>query len=247
MKTLKLSACVLLMMAAVACKKNGNDVSASSSGGVSVDDAADMAATSLAINSNGAVSAAGDVYASAQVSVTLHVPCGTTKSDSVSRQNTTGSTTYNYKAKYSYTVNCTNNIPDNIISSYSYSGSYSGPRISTSSSGSSSLTATHLAVADTAAVLNGEYTSAGSFQSKVDTASHGSNNVDIKLQNLTIVKKPKHFSSGTATFSITGSTPKKGSFSFTGTLVFNSDNTATMTINGTVYTVDLTTGEKTKH
>jgi len=47
-------------------------------------------------------------------------------------------------------------------------------------------------------------------------------------------------------FTITGNVPKKGDFSFTGSMVFNGDGTANLTVNGTVYIVNLETGEKTK-
>ena len=39
---------------------------------------------------------------------------------------------------------------------------------------------------------------------------------------------------------------KKGSFTYTGALVFNGNGTATLTLNGTVYTINLTTGFRAK-
>jgi len=59
-------------------------------------------------------------------------------------------------------------------------------------------------------------------------------------------KPDRTIESGTATFTLTGATPKKGNFSFAGSLVFNGNGTATLTINGTAYSIDLTTGLKTK-
>jgi len=49
--------------------------------------------------------------------------------------------------------------------------------------------------------------------------------------------------SGTATITITGTGPKGNSFSYTGTITFNGDNTATLKITGgSSYTINLLTG-----
>jgi hypothetical protein len=95
---------------------------------------------------------------------------------------------------------------------------------------------------DTAYVISGVYKSAGSFASKVDTANHGSSNISIAITNLTLQKPRRAIESGSAAISITGSTPKHGAFSYTGTVVFNGNGTATVTINGTAYSINLNTG-----
>jgi hypothetical protein len=91
-------------------------------------------------------------------------------------------------------------------------------------------------------VVNGEYKSSGSFQSKADTTYSGSSSVDIVISNLTISRPLRVIKSGSATIAVSGSTPKHGSFSYTGTLVFTGGNTATLTLNGNVYLVDLLSG-----
>lgn len=109
-----------------------------------------------------------------------------------------------------------------------------------------SFTLAGLTPAATAYVLNGTFLRSGSFTSKTDTAKHGNSNLSVTVQNINFRKPGRTIASGTATFSLTGSVPKKGNFSFTGTLVFNGDGTAKLTVNGSVYTVNLITGEKTK-
>ncbi|MDB5115219.1 MAG: hypothetical protein JWQ79_711 [Mucilaginibacter sp.] len=132
------------------------------------------------------------------------------------------------------------------MSSYSYSGSFNGPKLSSSNSGSSNLNVGGLLRADSVIILNGQYTQAGSFKSKVDTTNAGSNNVNLSISNLYIQKHLRLIKSGSASITVTGNVPKKGNFSFTGTIVFNSDNTAKLTLNGTVYIINLTTGIVTK-
>ena len=235
----------MLLLGAVACKKSGNSPSTHISGNVSTDEAADMVGTSLSINSNGIANISDDATLEANAVITAHTPCGTTRTDSISRQSASGSAvSFNYKLKYAFTVNCSNNQPDSLFSNLTYSGSFSGPRLSSSNSGSSDFTVNGLLPAAKDFIINGEFKRTGSFQSKVDTSNHGSNNIDIVVKGLTIRKPQRTIAGGSATFSISGDVPRKGSFSFNGTLVFNGDGTATLTINGAVYTINLFTGER---
>jgi hypothetical protein len=127
-----------------------------------------------------------------------------------------------------------------------YSGSYSGPNMSSSNSGSSIFMVSGLGSTSSDFVINGEYKRAGSFKSKIDTAKAGDSNIDIVIKSLTLKRPLRNIVSGTATISITGDVPNKGSFSYTGTLVFNGNGTATLTINGTVYTINLSTGGRVR-
>ncbi len=250
MKNIKFSVLVLLLLGAVACNKTSNSLPNSSiSGSVTTDDAADMVAGSLSLNSDGVANMASDATLNATVMGDAHLKCGTVRSDTISRLAGTGSPfSFSYKLTYNFMVDCnSNNQPDSLSSNLTYTGFFSGPNMSSSNSGSSVFGVGGLLPADTAFVINGEYKRAGSFSSKVDTAKHGNNNIDINISKLTLKKPSRKIESGTATFSITGSTPHKGNFSFTGTLVFNGDGTATLTVNGNVYTINLETGERHHH
>jgi hypothetical protein len=246
MKKIKLSILGVLLLGAVACKKNDNS-GVSITGNVSNAEAADMVAGSLSMNSNGVANISADATLDATAYINTHVTCGTTKSDSISRQSTAGSAySYSYNLKYNYMVNCVNNVPDNLSSSLVYSGSFSGPNLSSSNSGSSVFTVGGLAPTAKDFVINGEYKRNGSFQSKVDTTNHGSSSIDIVINALTITRPGRNIASGNATVSITGDVPKKGNFSYTGTIVFNGNGTATLTLNGTVYTINLETGARAR-
>jgi len=250
MKKISLSLVLLLLLGAVACRKNNAlaPITTQTTANVSTSDAADMVASSLSSNSNGITNISDDVTFDAASYARAHLTCGTLRADTISRTSAAGATTtYSYHLTYNYVVNCgTNNKPSNLSSSLVYSGNFNGPRLSSTNSGSTVFSVDGLDSAATDFVLNGEYKNSGSFNSKVDTTNHGTWNTDIVVTALTLKKPARTIVSGTATISITGSVPKKGSFSYTGTLVFNGDGTATLTINGTVYKIDLATGEKTK-
>jgi len=241
MKKIQLSLMAMLLLGAVACNKNNSSIRVNSN--VSNAEAADMVAASV----NGVGNLADDASINATVFATTHPACGTIRSDTVSRQNPTGSSaTYNYMSTYNFIVNCVNNQPDNLSSNLVYNDTFSNSNFSSTNSGSSVFTVTGLAPTATDFVINGEYKRNGSFNSKIDTSNHGTQNVDIVINALTIRRPARTIASGTATTSVTGYVPKKGSFSYTGTLVFNGDGTAKLTLNGTVYLINLLTGQRTK-
>lgn len=246
MKSVKFYFMILLLVAAVSCKKNDSS-SVNVKGNVSNDEATNMVAASMSTNFNGVAGVSGDVTVSAQTFTSLHLACGTSKSDSVSRHFNGTQVSYSYNLKYNYTLNCnSDNQPDNLSSNLVYSGSYSGPNISSTNSGSSVFIVGGLNPTATNYVINGEYKRDGSFKSKVDTTNAGSSNIDIVVKSLTLTKPGRKITSGSATFTITGNVPKKGNFSYNGTIVFNGDGTANLTVNGTVYIVNLETGDKDK-
>jgi hypothetical protein len=256
MKNFKLSLIVLLMLGAFSCKKENSGSSGSS---VTTDQAADIAAGSLAENSNGFASVTDDIAVNAQginstgsnltlnstqATASVHQECGTTLTDSVTRNVTLDSTTVNYFFKYSHTLNCNSNSePDNVIDTITYNGSFDGPRLSSTNSGSAKAKIAGLTSTATNFVVNGEFKRDGSFQSKIGNKASGNSHIDIVGTNIILSKPGRKILSGTATITITGTGPKGNSFSFNGTIVFNGDGTATLTLTGGAsYTINLLTG-----
>ncbi len=241
MKKIQLSLMAMLLLGAVACVKNNSSIR--TNGNVSNGEAADMVSASI----SGVANLSNDATFNANVIANSHPVCGTIRSDTVSHQSATGSpSTYSYMSTYNFVVNCVSNMPDNLSSNLVYNNSFSNQNISSTNSGSSAFTVTGLQPTATSFVINGEYKRNGAFTSKIDTSNHGTNNVDIVINGLTITRSSRIIASGTATTSVTGYVPKKGNFSYTGTLVFNGDGTATLTLNGTVYIINLVTGQRTK-
>jgi hypothetical protein len=250
MKKVNLFIATMLLLGAAACTKNGFVPNRGGQlGNVTNSEAADMVSGSLSANSNGVADIATDVSLNAADLANSHVTCGATKSDSVSRQSQAGaSNAYSYKSTYNYVVVCNSSSqPDSLFTRSVYSGSFNNVYLSQSNSGSSIFGVSGLLPTATSYVIGGEFKSAGSFASKSDTTNHGSNNIDIAITGLTVTKATRTIASGNANITVAGTVPKKGSFSFTGTLVFNGDHTATLTLNGTVYTINLITGQKTQH
>jgi hypothetical protein len=261
MKTFKLTFIVLLLLGAISCKKTDSSTTDTS---VTTDQAVDIAAGSLSVNSNGLATVSDDISASAQTVASVntgsqsvnstglasvHQACGSTVIDSVSKQSPAGATAiFNYFFKYTRTLNCNaNSQPDNLANSLTYHGSFDNPSLSSSNSGNAAVTIAGLTTTATHFVVNGEYKRIGSFQSKVGNKNSGQDTVDIVATNLMLTKPDRKISGGSATIAVSGSTSKHGAFKYHGTIVFNGDGTATLTISGTAYDIDLVTGSKRKH
>jgi hypothetical protein len=62
------------------------------------------------------------------------------------------------------------------------------------------------------------------------------------LNKLTFNKATRKTASGNTTIAVSGNVSNQGTFSYNGTLVFNGDGTATLTLNSVTYTINLNTG-----
>ncbi len=251
MKTLKLFLIVLLLSGAVACNKYGTLRRVGNGPYGNYDpnaNAADLIAGSLAVNSNGVAIVSSNVTFTSQSMVDQHVACGTIKTDTVNQQSAAGAaTTYSYTSKYSYTLNCnSSNQPDNTATNYVYSGSYNGPNLSSTNAGSSIFTTTGLSPTATLYIVNGEFKQSGSFQSKTTTTNTGNHTIDIVLQNLSFTKATRKIASGSATIAVSETMPGQSTVTYNGTLVFNGNDTASLTLNSVNYTINLDTGVVTK-
>ncbi|MES2426883.1 MAG: hypothetical protein V4560_07900 [Bacteroidota bacterium] len=259
MKALKLTLIVpVLLFLAISCKKSANTTTSPT---VTSDEAADMAASAVASNSFGLASVTENVGINAQtLSVgstggqtvnaigtnTVHQACGTTLADSITNSGSSSSVTFSYFFKYLRTLNCNaNSQPDNLVNTITFKGSFDGPRITSADAGSSSVTIAGLTTNATNFVINGTYTRKGSFTSKVGSKATGSSLVDIKATNILLSKPSRAILSGSATITVSG-TAGTSTFSYSGTIVFNGNNQATLTVGTNVYIINLLTGTYVK-
>jgi len=241
MKIFQFFAVALILSGVISCKKM--EVPATSN--VSNADAAAMIGGSTALNSYGVYSNSSDITVNAALQAALNIPgCGLSKTDTIIRHSTAGaSVTYNYSLYYNHKLNCnTSNAPDNITGNLTYNGNYNNSNLSLTNSGSFSYTLAGLTATPTVYTLNGEYKSSGTFKLKADTTNTGTVSFDFVLKNVTISKTTQYFTGGTGTVIVTGTTTKKGDFTYNGTLTINSGSLATLVLNGTIYQVNLVLG-----
>jgi hypothetical protein len=262
MKSIRLSIIAILLLGAASCKKSNSGVSSN----VSSTEALDIVSSSLSLNSNGVGTVASDAATVAGTqSVTLSgsssaeqvgiarslqravsakgLECGDTKNDTVTRASVSGAAIgYSYTSMYSFTLHCNGIAPDSLTGSSAFSGTYSGPFISSTYTGNTTFTVLGILPSAGSYTLNGTYTRNGNFQSIKNTSNKGTHTVNVTVTNVAISKTTGTITGGTATFSVSGNVPSKGNWSYSGTLVYNGDGTANLTLSGTVYIINLGTG-----
>lgn len=239
MKTLRLTAIFCLLLGGIISCNKGHNAQPNSN---STDEAADLVTASLSVSTQGALSSANDLTVSAQAKIQVDSVCGVTWADSVNR--TFGSQySYSYKGKYTYALIC-GSPSDTVKTTSAYSGAFITPNLASTFSGSSAFSIAGIGRQSNQYIINGNYKRSGSFQSKSDTSFEGTHSVDITINNLILTRPLRVIKSGNATFHITGDMPKRGSFDYTGTIVFNGGDTATLTVNGQGYIVNLSSRTK---
>lgn len=245
MKISKLSiAVVFLALGIAACKKPGLIATSN----VSNADAAVMLSGAMSSNSYGLTNVSTDVSLNATAALYTNQACGSTVIDTMTRKSPAGSSTsYLYKLSYSHKLTCNiGGAADNISSNLTYSGYFNNPSLSLTNSGSAAFTIAGLTTTATAYVVNGEYKSSGTFKLRPDSTNTGSASIDIVVKNLTVAKTTQVVASGTATVIVTGTTVKKGDFTYNGTVTFTGNYMASLALNGSNYTINLTTGVVTR-
>jgi hypothetical protein len=208
--------------------------------------AAVMVATALAMNANGFVSIKNDVTLYAKSVTNAGKGCGVVDSFAVAKQEAATSTiNYNYALGYYYVVNCNASVQDNLSSTIIYNGSFDAATLSAINSANTNISLASLSGSATTYSLNGNYQTSGSFQTLDATQLNGSNTINIDIKNLLVTKSSRAIVSGSANVSVSGTVKNKNSFSYNGAVVFKNANTATLTLEGVNYTLDLTTADVT--
>jgi hypothetical protein len=166
--------------------------------------------------------------------------CNTTIDSSFSKEKGVGTFTYDYTYNFAGTVNCNNlNIPQNVSFTYSTLGTYTAPRMTSSDDGTYNIVVSGLNPLSTSYDLTGAYTRVGTQTTKIRTALTFTATLGVTLNTLSVEKSTKNILNGNGTFTVNGATSGGDSISYNGSITYNNDNTVTVNLNGTDYTIDL--------
>ncbi|MBT1710810.1 hypothetical protein KK062_21390 [Fulvivirgaceae bacterium PWU5] len=245
MKTLNATFFACLVLAAGACKDDDEKEA------VSNDEAAEMIASSLAESSSGFAAVADesatvtdgvmDVYNGGRTA-----SCGYEYEQTFTRTNSSNApVTYEFVYTYHYLLSCENDAPKSMEVNVTYDGEFDGPRISSAHEGSADITITKLENTSATYSIDADYQWHGSLQSKIRNQNSTSSSVEITLDDVVVDKESHEILSGSASATITGTATGKGSFTYTGTVVFNGNHMAELTVKGSKYLINVTTGSVT--
>ena len=83
--------------------------------------------------------------------------------------------------------------------------------------------------------MNGAYTRNGSQESKIGQQNSFTSTLTITASNLLVDKSTQEINGGTASFTLEGSGSGGTNITYTGSIVFNGNQSATLTLNGNSY------------
>ncbi|PZU86952.1 MAG: hypothetical protein DI529_07940 [Chryseobacterium sp.] len=225
-------------LAMTSCNKDRDDDSQT----VTTDDAAEIVTGAVSSESYGLVSTIDDASTTAAAkgvyTDTPSISCGETYSNNLAAAQSNNYFSYNYNINGSYLLGCSNlGIPQSLNYTHSMTGSYSTARIASDDSANGNMLITGISPQSQNITINGNYLRKGSETFKIKSKNVESS-INMTISNLSVNKTSLVIASGTGTLSIEAKSNSK-EYSFTGTIIFNGDKTATLVINGISYIIDL--------
>lgn len=188
--------------------------------------------------SNTAEYAMDEGYGKTEGAVGVTLQCGVPYDTTINRvYNGTVSATYMHN--WILTLGCNGNIPESLALTGTYSGTFISSRMESSNSGTRNWIMTGVLPSAAAYTVNGSFVRNGSHTSKVRNKNTFTVAINTQLTNITVDKATYRITGGTGACNAVCNVSNGDSYTFDGTIVFNSNNTATLTINGNSYIIQL--------
>ncbi|MFK7969532.1 MAG: hypothetical protein AB8F95_04150 [Bacteroidia bacterium] len=205
------------------------------------EDAVEIVESAIVYSSDGMVSQVEETSEIAEETLTQpEANCSQSFDSTATKIHAQGSPiTFAYDYEWGWELMCNRMIPQQIDLTYSMDGTYSSARMYSEDEGSFAGVITGLTPIDTHFVYNGIFERIGYQESKVRNNNAFNSKLIITTTNLKYNKKDEVVDSGSTTFTLTGDVVGGNSFSFSGTIVFNGNRAATITVNGNSYSVQL--------
>lgn len=209
---------------------------------ITTDDAADVVEYSLSSSSGGFAEQVSDgsEYAYEQgLRAGTSLECGVAFDTTVTRSHT-GTITASYTHQRHFLLGCDSaSNPVSLEYSGSYSGNYDGPRMHSSNTGNRNWIVKGLEAGSADYIYNGSFTRSGEHVSEVRNQYTFTSSLSMNTSNLHVAKSDRRIVSGTSSLTLSCMVSNGNTYSFSGSIVFNADHTATLTLNGNTYTIVL--------
>ncbi len=212
------------------------------------EESAEAVANNLAENSAGLTQ---QVKSGAAISrVAIEIPddgriqgCGTVIDTIFTLSQDFGETaTYDFDFSYDVEVVCEGLLPSSVDLSYSRTGSYNGARINTTGTGNGDWIMTGLSFSENNFIINGTVEISEDVISKIGNENSYNAQTTLLVSDLLIDKDSFEIQGGTASVTMTGTLNDGELINISGDIVFNGDGTATLSIQGRTFTIDLVDG-----
>jgi len=236
MRKFKIHGLILAFLFITSCSEDENISSES----LSAEEAVEIIEAALAEESGGLAETASAYTKAFVEEISQNVQCNTTSTNSYEFTRNGSVTQASYAFDWEFLITCNGlSIPQSASFTANGSGSYSTQRIDSEDSSTLSAGITGMQPSATQLIFNGSYERMGSQQISINqTTENVTTDFNIAITDLNVHKSDYKIASGTGTFTLSGDA-NGNSFSYEGSLTINGDNTATVTINGNAYTIEL--------
>jgi hypothetical protein len=167
--------------------------------------------------------------------------CNVPGDTTLNKSKAAGAATYNYTFNMDWLVTCSNlNLPQSAQVDITANGAFSSLHWAGSDVTAGNLTYTGLDLQAPEYIINGSYDLEGDITGALRKATPSFNCLTtLQLVNLTISKTTYNITGGTGTATVVGNAANGETKTLTGELLFNSDGTLTVTVNGYTHTFPL--------
>ncbi|MDX1907373.1 MAG: hypothetical protein SF053_10100 [Bacteroidia bacterium] len=164
--------------------------------------------------------------------------CNQALDSSVTRTGGTAPRSYAYTFDWDWLLTCNQvGVPTKMDFSWASDGTYSLAAMNSDDAAEGTFAVTGLQPSITILTFNGKYVRTGTQNFTGRNAKSTTSTLEMTVLNLTYDEGQDEITGGTAEIELTGAVTGGSSFSFTGTLTFNGNQSATLVINGTSYPI----------
>lgn len=218
--------CLVFVSAFSSCKKEET---------ISEEEASEIAEQSVSTKSGGISLQIEDA---AELMAPVISLCGESFDTVITHTNLPGAAiSYSINHTWSYDLVCSGIQPSLFNFTVDGSMSYDAPRMSSDDNMNLDFVVTGLQNASSSYLFNGTYTRNGSQQSKIRNKNAFSTTLVFTLNNVAVDKSTLKITGGSASVSIDAAVTGGAQTSFDGNLTFLGNSTATLTLNGNVYSI----------
>lgn len=227
---------VVALVGVSACKKDNNNSSTNAT--VTEADAAELTTDAITPSTGGydaQVNASVTIYVAASAKFT----CGEKKDTTISYSSPTAIIpNYAYSLSWNYELDCNSGIPSQFAFNFTGASKYNGALMSSSDNSTGAFAIANPGITSSNYTFNSSYERSGKQTSKVGYQKTFTSDFKLTSSNILISKTTQDIVSGTATVTITGTSSTGSSFHFNGTITFQGNKKATLTLNsGTTYNI----------
>lgn len=203
---------------------------------MSEEEAVEVIESAMSADAQGIAGEAADVAKAADTYAQESL-CGSSGDSTLNYSITKPNLTASYSVAWNWELVCQGPIPQALLFGRTIQGSYVTNRMESDDSGTSDWSVTSLIAGD-AYIVNGNYTRTGWQQSKIGQQNDFSSTLNADVTDLEVDKATQEVVGGLASFTLSASSSGGQTASYSGTIEFLGNQSATLTVNGNTYTLN---------